>query len=237
MRIIHKFFTLIKIIRRKYNTLKANPKLLKIYLIRNYNKLIISFLYRLSIYRLWRKQFYGLHLGSGNSRISGFSNIDANLFNDCDIVSGIERINLGKETVDFIYNSHVFEHIVKHKAASTLKEWHRVLKKNGNLYICVPDVEKLMEIYLANMPNYRTEEGKISTDMACGVLYGGQINKYDFHYNGYSFTTLKYMLEEAGFKNICKFKHSDTIFRDLSDAGSTAKISGQEISLNVVASK
>ena len=135
-----------------------------------------------------------------------------------------------------IYNSHVFEHIPREQAKKVLAEWYRVLKPDGKIYICVPDEELLFKIYLDNLPFYHTEEGRYLVDRACYLTYGGQMNKYDFHFYGYSFITLKHMLESVGFKNVQRFDRSKSEIVPFFDI-SMAKINNLPMSLNVEASK
>ena len=195
-----------------------------------------SVAYHAYLFALIGKQFDGLNLGSGSAKIKNFCNIDANPCALCDIVAGIEKVKLGKNSVGIIYNSHVFEHVPREEARKVLAEWYRVIKPGGKLYICVPDLEILFKMYLDNVSLYHTEKGKHVADLACGVTYGGQINKYDFHFYGYSFVTLKDMLESVGFKNVLRFDRSKSEIIPFIDA-SMAAIDGISISLNVQASK
>lgn len=199
-------------------------------------KFVKSAAFHMYFFKIFNKQFAGLNLGSGSARIKGFCNIDANPRALCDIFSRIEKIKLRSNSVGIIYNSHVFEHIPREQAKKVLAEWYRVLKPDGKLYICVPDEELLFKIYIDNLPFYHTEEGKYLVDRACYLTYGGQTNKYDFHFYGYSFVTLKHILESVGFKNVQRFDRSKwgvAPFRDIS----MVKIGDVPMSLNVEASK
>jgi predicted SAM-dependent methyltransferase len=177
-----------------------------------------------------------LHLGSGNLYIPQFCNIDANISSRCDIIANIEKLKILSNAVSIIYASHVFEHIPKRNAEKVLSEWYRVLKKGGKLYICVPDNEALFKLYLDNLPQYQTNEGRHIVDLSCGVIYGGQVNKYDFHYYGYSFVTLRSMLLSVGFSKIQLFnREGDNLF-PFHDA-SSARINDIPVSLNIEAIK
>ena len=104
------------------------------------------------------------------------------------------------------------------------------------MYISVPDVEVLFKIYLDNLPTYNKSEIN-AVDLACGIIYGGQTNKYDFHYFGYSYVTLKSMLEDVGFMNIEVFNREEIKFACFNDAARVAKVNSIPISLNIKASK
>lgn len=200
-------------------------------------KIIKSILYHFYFYRITNKQFEGLHVGSGSNLIKGFCNMDNDLFSACDIISKAEKLKFNNNSIEIIYSSHVFEHIVRSKSKATLREWYRVLKPNGKMYICVPNIEVLFRIYLDNICKYHTEHGRYSADLACGIVFGGQINKFDFHYYGYSFLTLKKLLEDTGFTNIKIFNHSNLSFHNIVDASNSAGINDVPISLNIECTK
>lgn len=199
-------------------------------------KFLKTLRYHSGLYRDAGKDFAGLHLGSGNTRIQGFCNIDGNPMLHCDLVSGLEKLKLNSNSVDVIYASHVFEHIPRAETTTVLNEWRRVLRPDGRLYLCVPDVEALFKIYVENLSRYNTNEGRELVDLACDVAYGGQVDQYDFHFYGYSFVTLKALLESVGFESVRRFSSDDINF-DLPADGHTAAISGVSISLNVKAEK
>ncbi len=191
-----------------------------------------TLLYHLGFYKISRRSIAGINLGSSDIRIKGFLNIDASCFADADIVAGVENIKLGSGTVSVIYNSHVFEHLSRNVSLRVLREWYRVLKPSGHLYIAVPDLEKLFNKYLENINQYDKDENRRVADKICNIIYGGQVNKYDFHYYGYSFATLKYLLLNAGFKKVERFNASEVSFlSNITDGASS------EISLNIRATK
>ena len=64
------------------------------------------------------------------------------------------------------------------------------------------------------------------------MMFGGQTDKYDFHYFGWNILFLKSYLIGAGFKNIEKVK-TFSLFEDTSDYAPY----GEPISLNVIAYK
>ena len=192
--------------------------------------------YHLHLFRIANTRFGGLNLGSGRTRIKGFLNIDASYRTLCDVVARIDKIKLSTNSVGVIYASHVFEHIPRAEGPSVLAEWRRVLQPGGKLYICVPDEEVLFRVYLDNLPRYDTPEGKHLVDRACYLAYGGQANRHDFHFYGYSFTTLRYLLESAGFRDIRRFDRSGLDIRLPRDV-SVAQVDSFPMSLNVEASK
>jgi len=192
--------------------------------------------YHLYVFRITNKHFEGLNLGCGGSRIRNYCNIDASPSTLCDIVAPVDRIKVSSESVGAIYSSHLLEHIHRARAKGVLSEWYRVLKPGGKLYLCVPDEEVLFRIYLDNLPHYDTEQGKYLVDRACYLTYGGQANRYDFHFYGYSFATLRDLLQSVGFRNVQRFDRSHLDISLPQDI-SVAQVDSFPMSLNVEASK
>lgn len=63
-----------------------------------------------------------------------------------DIVAEAGDIPVDTESQDFVYASHVLEHLVDYRKA--LREWYRVLKPGGKLLLLVPDHGKVNTILL-----------------------------------------------------------------------------------------
>ena len=199
-------------------------------------KLLNSGIYHLNVYRLLGRSVQGIHLGSGDLRIPSFINLDANMRADCDIVARSESLKFAPSSVGIIYGSHVFEHIERCKTAEVLRDWFRILRPGGELYLCVPDLEKLAALYLDNLSRYDTSEGREGVYLATLMILGGQVNKYDVHFGGYSFKTLSDALHQAGFSTVEHFDRSALQFASFRDAGFTS-LHGTPISLNVRAVK
>ena len=78
-----------------------------------------------------------LNLGSGSSRIEGFTNVDMNTAEDIDVFSDVQHLPFFDSTVDEIYASHILEHLPYNSAV--LSEWARVLCPGGLCTVVVPD--------------------------------------------------------------------------------------------------
>ena len=130
-------------------------------------------------------------------------------------------------SVEEIYASHVVEHVDQNKIKETLKGIYRVLKNGGKFYVSVPDMEILCRIFMSK------EAPKKAKFHAMRMMFGGQIDEYDYHYFGWNYEFLQDYLTEAGFKKIEKVK-SFSLFNDTSDY---APYNDVPISLNVIAYK
>ncbi len=58
---------------------------------------------------------------------------------------------LAADSFDFVYHSHVLEHLEKADARRLLSECHRVLKPGGTVRVVVPDLESKARLYLEKL--------------------------------------------------------------------------------------
>ncbi|KKN77580.1 hypothetical protein LCGC14_0358550 [marine sediment metagenome] len=162
-----------------------------------------------------------LHLGCGRQRLEGYVNIDCRKSKGTDVVCDIRALPYAENSVDTIESYHVFEHMpvclhanVDDKYGekyglliTVLKEWYRVLKPGGNLVIEMPDLDKVLEVYLE-----ADEAGKEKLLIGIyGSFRGG--DDTDIHRWGANEARLDYMLVKAGFKYI-KFTEAQDYHRD-----------------------
>ena len=167
-----------------------------------------------------------LHIG-GKEIKEGWSILNIQKNEGVDFVGDISNLSQFKDnSVEEIYASHVFEHVPQQKVEKTLEGIHRVLSKKGKFYISVPDMDVLCKIFL---------DSKAPPQVKLHVLrmmFGGQVDEYDFHYTGWNFQFMNYFLLKAGFDKIVMVK-SFSLFKDTSDYAPY----GVPISLNVIAYK
>lgn len=98
----------------------------------------------------------GLDLGSGVAKtyqhwISVDNCIDSQLFGASitpDVkVPTCERLDVfASQSMDFVFSSHLLEHIAPEKVADALKEWMRVIKPKGYLVLYLPDEDEYPKI-------------------------------------------------------------------------------------------
>lgn len=132
------------------------------------------------------------------------------------------------QTFDELYASHVLEHFdFSGSLLEALKQWYRVLKPDGKLYISVPDMNVLCQLFL-KYKELKDEERFFVTKM----MFGGHVDQHDYHCVGFDFNILTYFLTQAGFQKIQRVQNFG-IFEDTSALG----YKGVPISLNVIVSK
>ena len=193
-------------------------------------------IYHFYWHKLTGKQYTGLQFGGGENRIKDFLNIDGDWMAACDVIADANRsIKFRSNSFHVIYSSHVFEHVPRFKTKKVLTEWHRVLKPGGKCYIAVPDLEEVLKEYARGLSSFDTEDGKKNAELMAGIIYGGQDTIHNFHYFGYSFVTLKSLLESVGFTQVKRFDRSKLEFCPFDDAALSA--GAGKLSLNVEALK
>ena len=167
-----------------------------------------------------------LHIG-GKEKKEGWKILNIQKFEGVDFVGDISDMSqFENNSVEEIYASHVIEHVPQKKINETLKGVYRILKENGKFYVSVPDLDILCKIFI---------DPKAPTQVKFHVMrmmFGGQVDEFDFHYFGWNIEFMKEFLTKAGFKKIEKV-NSFSLFNDTSDYAPY----GPPISLNVIAYK
>ena len=140
-----------------------------------------------------------LHIGCGNKKLHGFTNVDIREDVDPDVVCDIA--NLGDkfdgDSVDLIYACHVLEHFPSkelthypHTFWKVLSSWYKALKPGGILRLSVPDTEKYCKYYILhnNLSNMQS------------FFHGGQKYDHDVHLSSWDFKTMQEILHDMGFE-------------------------------------
>jgi predicted SAM-dependent methyltransferase len=99
--------------------------------------------------------------------------------------------------IDCLYTSHLLEHFFLSDAEVFIKEAYRVLKKDGLMRICVPDLEHAVELY-------RTGRKKEALEY---FFLPAKVDHYRYHRYLYDFELLEELLERAGFRKISKMSY------------------------------
>lgn len=136
-----------------------------------------------------------LHIGCGDVYSPEFINIDARPLPHVHIVTEnlFDLSQFANASVDFIYMSHLLEHVRRPDQAKVLDEMYRVLKPGGILRLGVPDFDKLLAMYRATGNNMTAIQP---------MLMGGQDYPFNFHYVMFNEASLTQALREAGFREV-----------------------------------
>tara|TARA_B100001248_G_scaffold168581_1_gene127680 strand:- start:13 stop:390 length:378 start_codon:yes stop_codon:yes gene_type:complete len=123
--------------------------------------------------------------------------------------------------------ANVFEHVKYIDVKKTLSGIYRILTSGGKFYISVPNMNVLFRQFLEKKNQTKTKI-KIMR-----MIFGGQIDEYDFHYFGWDFELLSGLLKNVGFDEIEKVEKFSIFTHDTSNED----IDGELISLNLIAKK
>lgn len=145
-----------------------------------------------------------LYIGCGNDKRAGWINIDADKAFRPDILADAKDLShLGDGAADELECCHLFEHLTYSDAIEAIKEWHRILRTGGRLFIELPDFKKCAEIIYKN-------ENKDAVYYAMMGLFGqipgdmSKVSVYQLHKYGWTFEGLSEELEKIGFREVRK---------------------------------
>jgi predicted SAM-dependent methyltransferase len=169
-----------------------------------------------------------LHIG-GQVRTPGWEVLDANPGPCVDHVSNASDLHCFEDnTFGQIYASHVVEHFdYQSQLVDTLTEWRRVLTPTGTLCVSVPDLDVLARLFLD-----RTLLSVEDRFLVMRMIFGGHIDKYDYHLVGLNEEFLTAYLHAAGFTGMRRVMDFG-LFQDTS----RLRLKEVPISLNMIAVK
>lgn len=134
-----------------------------------------------------------LNIGSDNNLRDGWYNIDEFNIKPGTIKMNALKLEFPDNFFDEICARDVLEHITHTRTDEALKEWYRVLKPEGKIYIQTPNL-KGWALALVHH--------KCSDEHVALHLYAHQDNPGNYHYAGFTDNILRTKCETIGFKNI-----------------------------------
>jgi len=131
-----------------------------------------------------------------------------------------KKLPFDNESIDYIYSSHLIEHLNKEKGEKLLVECFRVLKKGGLFRLVVPDLELLANDYIKEITD--TQNSKDNTDFLMSERFLDRLNmsektkipliikiihpEHKWMYDQFSLTAL---LTSCGFTTIRKTSYKE----------------------------
>jgi predicted SAM-dependent methyltransferase len=159
-----------------------------------------------------------INLGSGNSYVNNFINID--FFGNKMIDYGMDLrypFKIESNSIDGIFSEHTFEHLSHQEVDNALSESYRILKTEAIIRIIVPDLSILIERYCSNDDEWfqkwhdlvlkdpsRHYMRKYFTNMFAINFTAS----YYHHKSCWDFESLKKILTSNGFVNIEKCNYN-----------------------------
>lgn len=133
-----------------------------------------------------------LVLGAGTRQKDGWKHHDVQPLDGIDYVCDFWMIGAFVEdgSCEAIEMTHMLEHFPMKDVQRVLKKIWGLLQPGGELYIEVPNFEWHAKEIVADPLNRQIVE----------YAFGGQLNEWDFHYNGFTPDILAQDLVEAGFQ-------------------------------------
>ena len=166
-----------------------------------------------------------LHIG-GKEPKEGWTILNAQPGEHVDIVGTCQDMSRFEDaSVDAIYMSHTLEHLdYAHELIPALKGFFRVLKPGAKLMISVPNMDVLCRLIIHEQTDTQLRYQLMR------MLFGGQVDEWDYHKTGFTPDLLAAFLGQAGFEDVEQVA-SFGLFQDASEL----QVGGVPISLNVVA--
>ncbi len=151
-----------------------------------------------------------LEIGSGKKPRKGYLTCDIRDLPNVDYVCSADKLPFENNKIDKIYSRHVVEHFAFKEFLNVLKEWNRVLKVGGEIYIICPNLLWHLKQILegSHQSFYTKESGKNARYWGFGSLFGWQQDEYDIHKFGYYFELLKDILQDFGFDEVVDLTNS-----------------------------
>jgi len=142
-----------------------------------------------------------LNCGSGQrpfDREYGWHNIDKNPNWNPDIVADWNDLSMFMDgSVDLVVSQHSAEHVGCGEADGFIRESYRILKSDGSLIVCVPDMKALAKRWL---------EGGLTDQIYMTNVYGAYMgNEEDRHRWGFTGQSLVDTLRVAPWSDIHAF--------------------------------
>jgi len=143
-----------------------------------------------------------LNLGCGDKILPGYINVDvaeARLGKKPDVLCDLRKLTpFEDQSVDEILSVHVVEHFWRWEVVDILKEWVRVLKPGGVMYLECPNLLSACQAILQN-PDMASGPGP-EGQRSMWVLYGDPSWKDPLmiHRWGYTPRSLAQVMHEAG---------------------------------------
>jgi len=135
-----------------------------------------------------------LNLGCGNDKRKGYINIDIRAEVNPDLLHDLtQKLPYPDNSIDEIIAKDVVEHFSHHQVELILKDWYRVLKPNGNIYIQTPDAEAICRKFLER-------KGIADWKRFSYWMFGAQDYPQNYHKTAFNIEGLRSLLEAIGFK-------------------------------------
>jgi predicted SAM-dependent methyltransferase len=186
----------------------------------------LTFAFGILIPTQGRTEVMKLHIG-GKQVKEGWKILNIQPGPGVDYLGDISDLSqFADRSIDEIYASHVLEHVPSRDIPQAVSGIFRVLKRGGRALISVPDMDILCTAFISSNLSFEQKSNIV------GMMFGGQVDAYDFHHFGWNFAFMRHYFSEAGFLVIERVESLGE-FADTSEY----RPFGFPISLNVIITK
>jgi predicted SAM-dependent methyltransferase len=182
----------------------------------------ISPLYHRRVSCLRRQRGLSLNLGSGGRGRPDWVNVELTRHRDTTLCLDIRRkLPFASGSVRRVLIEHALEHVdFRGDVPLLLRELHRVLEPNGILRVIVPDAERFLAAYTSRDPEQWRRLGWDIERLPHDIFTPMHAINHIFHQSGehlfgYDFETLRFALQEAGFREIHRMSFGQSHDADL----------------------
>jgi len=154
-----------------------------------------------------------LHIGAGPNLLDGWLNTTLQPIKKGSIhLNAIQPYPIADSSFDYVFSEHMIEHVTFQEAQVMLSECFRVLKSGGRIRIATPDLERMLAVYTDSptpeqdayirwtVDNFLTDTDGYNPSFVINKIFHGW-----GHVFIYDEKTLKYALENVGFRDVVRF--------------------------------
>ena len=133
-----------------------------------------------------------------------------------------KKLPIKRDTVDYLYASHVLEHLPLREFRKALAESYRVLKKGGVFRLVVPNLSFFIREYLDSSSKTKSIDFCLNSSLGSKyfVNFLSRMRGSDKHNIMFDYETLENELKNFKFSVIRKAKYNDSsyaVFREIED--------------------
>jgi len=119
-----------------------------------------------------------------------------------------KKLPFDDESINFIYSSHLIEHLRKDEAEKVLRECFRVLKRGGLIRLVVPDLELMARNYLKEIEGIKNNKGgkkeHLPSERFLDILGMGEKTRTPFVLKIFSSGRHKWMYDQSALTALLK---------------------------------
>ena len=175
--------------------------------------------------------FKKYNLGCGTHIYPNFLNVgfwhqlaDGSIYKDINGTKGTFMLNLDlrkgvpahENSLELVYHSHMLEHLTYLEGIAFTRDCFRALEPGGKMRVLVPDLELWIHAYTSKNRFFFEEYRKVldpTVYVTNGSIFMGMLHNHE-HRCGYDFETLKWLLENVGFVEVCRTLYGSSTIDD-----------------------